>query len=156
MFGRDGEGADEWVIYGLGSCIGLILTDFAAGAAAMAHIVLPSSPAPDPPQPAKYAETAIPYLVEGLLELGAARGRMVAHIAGGAKMLKLSGIADIGRRNTDAVRNGLLKLRIPIVGECVGGNSGRTLRWDRKRRLAVVSQVGKSDLILSSKASGAQ
>lgn len=154
IFGKDGEGADEWVIYGLGSCIGLILTDAAAGAAAMAHIVLPACPESSPPQPAKYAVTAIPYLLEGLLELGAAKGRIVAHIAGGAKMLKLSGIADIGRRNTEAVKQALLERRIPLVGECVGGNSGRTLRWDRRRRQAIVSQVGKGDLVLSSRIAG--
>lgn len=149
VFGRDGEGADEWVIYGLGSCIGLVLYDPLAGAAAMAHIVLPSSPEPNPPQPAKYADSAVPYLLEGLFQLGAVKGRIAAHIAGGAKMLKLSGIADIGRRNTEAVKNLLHERGIPIIGECVGGNAGRTLRWDRKRHQAIVSQVGKDDLVLT-------
>lgn len=147
VFGRDGEGADEWVIYGLGSCVGLILVDAAAGAAAMAHIVLPKSPGHAPVRPAKYADTAVPYLLEGLAGLGAAVNRVVAHVVGGAKMLKLGAVADIGRRNTEAVRFLLEERGIPVVGECVGGNAGRTLRWDRRRRLAIVSQVGKDDLV---------
>ena len=148
VFGRDGEGADEWVIYGLGSCVGLILVDAEAGAAAMAHIVLPKSPGPAPVQPAKYADTAIPYLLEGLAGLGAAESRVVAYIAGGARMLNLGAVADIGRRNSEAVRALLEERGIPIAGECVGGSSGRTLRWDRRRRLAIVCQVGKDDLVL--------
>lgn len=148
VFGRDGEGVDEWVIYGLGSCVGLILVDAPAGVSAMAHIVLPKSPAHAPPQPAKYADTAVPYLLEGLAALGGTEERAVAHIAGGAKMLKLSGVADIGRRNLEAVRTLLAARGIPVVGECVGGNAGRTLRWDRRRRLAIVCQVGKDDVVM--------
>ena len=138
------------MIYGLGSCIGLILCDSLENILAMAHIVLPVSPAPDPPEPARYADTAIPLLLEEMKKRGAFAGRIVAKLAGGARMLQISGVVgDIGARNLESVREGLARHRIRIVAECVGGTSGRTLRWNAKQRIAVVSQYGAPDLILT-------
>lgn len=141
---------EDWVIYGLGSCIGLILCDRTADVVAIAHIVLPSSPSRDPAEPARYADTAVPHLLEEMKNLGALASRVAAQIAGGARMLQISGIAgDIGARNIEAVREELDRRKIPLIGECVGGTSGRTLRWDAKRRLAVVSQFGSPERILT-------
>lgn len=146
--GRDVK--DDWVIYGLGSCIGLILCDSTTHVLAMAHIVLPASPKENPPEPARYADTAIPHLLEEMKKLGALTSRIVAKIAGGARMLQISGlVGDIGARNLEAVREGLARHRIPLIAECVGGTSGRTLRWNAEKRLAIVSQYGAPDHILT-------
>lgn len=141
---------EDWVIYGLGSCVGLILWDRTADVVSIAHIVLPKSPAEAPAEPARYADTAIPHLLAEMKKHGALLSRIVAQIAGGARMLQISGIAgDIGARNVEAVREELSRHRIPLVAELVGGTSGRTLRWDAKRRIAVVSQFGSPDVILT-------
>lgn len=149
LCGRDGEGAGEWVIYGLGSCIGLILAEPRMRVSAMAHIVLPRSPAPDPPQPAKYADTAVSKLLSALSQLGASERKVVAHIVGGAKMLQLGGLGDIGQRNSETIKELLTDRGVPIIAECLGGTSGRTLRWNRERGIAIVSQVGKEEMVLT-------
>lgn len=136
----------EWVIFGLGSCIGLILTDPGRQLAAMAHIVLPEVPVAGPNgEPGKYVDTAVPFMVERLLELGARRDALYAQMSGGAKMLALSAIGDIGARNIEAAREQLRKHDIPLVAEIVGGTRGRTLWWDRLKGEAVVRQVGVED-----------
>src|SRR5690625_474814 len=95
--GRQGEGS--WVIYGLGSCIGLILSDRICRNAAMAHIVLPHSPGPEVSQPGKYVDTAVPFLLAELRKLGSHERNIRAQMVGGAKMLQLKKMGDIGRRN---------------------------------------------------------
>lgn len=144
-----GAGDGTWVIHGLGSCIGLILCDRERRVAAMAHIVLPKSSVSTPPDPPKYADTAIPFLLHGLRKHGISEKTVIAQIAGGARMLQLKAMGDIGQRNAAAVRASLQDYGISIVAACVGGTAGRTLRWDRKRGIATVSQVGKEDVVLT-------
>ena len=63
-------------------------------------------------------------------EAGANRRRLVAKIAGGAKMfstISTSLIASIGQRNVTATKDVLESLGIPIVGEDVGADYGRTM-----------------------------
>src|SRR5690606_14944808 len=140
----------DWVIYGLGSCIGLILCDRWEGVLGMAHIVLPASPEPDPPEPARYADTAVPFLLQEMERLGASANRIVAQMAGGARMLQINGaVGDIGMRNLQAVREQLSLRRIRIVAESVGGTSGRTLRWSAAERIAIVSRFGAEDVVLT-------
>lgn len=148
--GPDGEGAEEWVIYGLGSCIGLILTERERRVSAMAHIVLPTSSGARVEQPAKYADTAVPTMHSALIDLGASEAKIVAYVVGGARILKFGGVGDIGRRNTERVREVLRTRAIPVVAECVGGTAGRTLRWKRREGIAVVSRVGQKEEVLTS------
>jgi len=146
--GRNVE--EDWAIYGLGSCVGLILCDPLTWVLGMAHIVLPTSPSASPPEPARYGDTAVPFLLEEMGKLGAAPSRVTAQMAGGARMFEISGISgDIGRRNVEAVRESLARHGVPVTGECVGGTSGRTLRWNAKERVAVVSQFGSPDVVLA-------
>lgn len=145
-----GAQAGEWVVFGLGSCIGLILCDPIRRLSAMAHIVLPSAPAGHTTvEPGKYVDTAVPFMVEQLLALGAQQDAIYAQMAGGANMLALGTIGDIGARNIAATRSLLRRHRIPLVAEIVGGTRGRTLWWDLSRGEAVVRQVGTDDDVLT-------
>src|SRR2546428_6876811 len=75
------------VTLGLGSCVAIMLHDAAAGAGGMAHILLPSrSLAHDATNPAKFPDTAVPFLLERLRALGADPRRPVAKFPGGASM----------------------------------------------------------------------
>ncbi|MGD9573521.1 MAG: chemotaxis protein CheD, partial [Thermoleophilia bacterium] len=72
---------------GLGSCIGLVLADPGARVAGMVHVMLPdSSTASTDGPPGKYADTAVPALIDSLCRLGADRGRLTGAMAGGAQM----------------------------------------------------------------------
>ncbi|MCW2996661.1 MAG: chemotaxis protein CheD [Solirubrobacterales bacterium] len=132
----------EWVIgtepgtvlscVGLGSCIGLALLDRRGGMAGLAHVMLPESPAAGPPpaQPGKFADLAVPALVEGLLAAGGMRHRLEAVLVGGARMFSFTAVAtqDIGCRNEAAVREQLTRARIRICATATGGDKGRTVR----------------------------
>ncbi len=119
------------VTLGLGSCVALALHDPATGIAGLAHILLPTvGTGPPSIRAAKYADTAVPMLVEEMRRHGARR-KLVAKMAGGARMfaaLLPSGI-NMGERNVEATRAALKKLRIQIIAEDVGGEYGRSVKF---------------------------
>jgi chemotaxis protein CheD len=121
--------ADVLACIGLGSCIGLALVDRAPGVAALAHVMLPESSLPDPPQPHKYADLAVPALVDLALARGALLARLEAALVGGAAMFDFGGIGqDIGARNEVAIRRELDRLGVPVRAAATGGGKGRTVR----------------------------
>ncbi len=120
---------DVLVSLGLGSCIGLALVDQRRGIAGLAHIMLPEALAGGGPV-GKFADLAVPELVEQTVALGTARPMLKAVLVGGAQMFALgaSGAMDIGVRNDTAVRAALAAQRIPVVAAETGGSKGRTIR----------------------------
>lgn len=122
---------DTLACIGLGSCIGLILVDRSQTVAAMAHVMLPEASEPEPRQPGKFADTAVPALVELMQRHGANPGRIEAALVGGAAMFSFGSSGsgqDIGARNEAAVRAALEERRIPIRATATGGGKGRTVR----------------------------
>lgn len=116
---------------GLGSCVGIALFDHHAKIAGLAHIMLPTSAngAAEQNRP-KYANTAVPMLLEMMAQRGAERRRIIAKLAGGAQMFTFAGQSDlmrIGPRNVEAVKEALALYTIPIKAEDTGGNCGRTI-----------------------------
>ena len=82
---------------GLGSCIGLTFYDPVRKMGGMVHYMLPDSTLiRNNTNIAKFADTGIQELLKRVLEAGASRTRLVAKIAGGAKMFGLSGGSSIG------------------------------------------------------------
>jgi chemotaxis protein CheD len=116
---------------GLGSCIGFAAYDPLAKAAGMVHIVLPDSSGKMGVIPGKFADTALPALIEAMEKLGAEKRRMVVKIAGGAQMSLVAGSAGIfktGERNLEATEIAAAEQGLKIASADVGGHSGRTLR----------------------------
>ena len=124
-----GTPGDVLVSLGLGSCIGLALVDQRRGIAGLAHIMLPEALAGGG-LAGKFADVAVPALVERTTALGTSRPMLEAVLVGGAQMFSLgdSGAMDIGARNVTAVREALAKERIPVVAAATGGAKGRTIR----------------------------
>jgi chemotaxis protein CheD len=133
---------EELVALGLGSCIGLAMVDRTAGAAGLAHIVLPES-GERVDQVGKFADTAVPELIAQMRELGAVQRRVEAAIAGGARMFEMSGGLDIGSRNEAAVRAALAKARVTIKAAQTGGNTGRTVKISVGELLVTVRSAGQ-------------
>lgn len=125
------SGSTVLVTAGLGSCVAVVLHDPTTGVAGLAHILLPSAGRGPPSiHPAKYADSGIPLLVDEMRRHGALGNRIVARLAGGARMfaaLLPSGV-NMGQRNIDATRAALYRLGIPIVAQDVGGEHGRSVR----------------------------
>ncbi|HEY3186258.1 MAG TPA: chemotaxis protein CheD [Solirubrobacteraceae bacterium] len=118
---------------GLGSCVAIALFDAASQIGGLAHILLPGADRSRPSdRAAKYAETAVPFLLAEMRHAGS-RATPVAKIAGGASMfgalLGNSGV-NMGERNVDATRNALVRAGVPIIGEDVGGEHGRSIYFD--------------------------
>lgn len=138
------------VCYGLGSCIGLALYDAVAHVGVMAHVVLPDSSLSRGAllQPGKFGDTAVPAAIAEAVKLGASRSRLVARIAGGARMLNVVGSGsklDIGARNGDAVREQLQEHGIRLLADDTGGTYGRTLQLFVGTGRLLVSTVGRGE-----------
>jgi chemotaxis protein CheD len=120
---------DVLISLGLGSCIGLALVDQRRGIAGLAHVMLPEAISGGGPL-GKFADLAVPALIEQTTALGTSRPMLKAVLVGGAQMFALggSGALDIGVRNDTAVRAALAKERIAIVAAETGGSKGRTIR----------------------------
>jgi chemotaxis protein CheD len=138
---------DVLACIGLGSCIGLTLVDRSKGVAALAHVMLPESTQPDPPQPHKFADLAVPALIDLALAHGASRTRLEACLVGGAAMFSFGGSGqDIGQRNASAVTRLLEKERIPVRAAETGGSKGRTVKVHLGAEITItVREAGGSE-----------
>lgn len=116
---------------GLGSCVAVCAYDEQTKVGGMVHIVLPQRNKERGGNPAKYADTAVPLLVEEMGKVGGIRDRLIVKIAGGAKMALAPGIKDVfntGEKNTTQIMAALEKEKISLAAADVGGNLGRTIR----------------------------
>lgn len=127
-----GEGNDTLVTVGLGSCVAIVLHDPEARVGGLAHVLLPSPAlAKDDGKPARFPQSAVPRLLQLMTAKGAQARRITARLAGGASMfaaLAPAGTVQMGERNLVASREALASHNVPLVGEAVGGDFGRTVR----------------------------
>jgi chemotaxis protein CheD len=119
---------------GLGSCIAVGLYDPESRIGSLGHMLLPSRPEKNPlGSEGKYVDAGIFQMVDELVRAGANRENLMAKIAGGANMFESAYqtlINSIGARNAKSARETLAGLGIPLLGEEVGGNRGRTVEFD--------------------------
>ena len=143
---------DVIITLGLGSCIGIAVYDPTSKVGGLAHIMLPdSTKMKNNANIAKFADTGIVELVRRMEEAGAVRRRMVAKIAGGAKMFEVSGKSDvgsIGEKNAIAARETLQQLGIPLLAEDTGLNYGRTVELHCDNGDFLIKSVGKPEKII--------
>lgn len=141
------------ITVGLGSCVGIGLYDDNSRVGGLAHILLADS-APFKNRDgalnaAKFADTAIPELIREMERYGGKCRRLQAKIAGGSQLFAFNktGIS-VGEKNINAVRRTLKELNIPIVGEDVGGNHGRTMRLFIHNGRVTITTAGKGEIVL--------
>jgi chemotaxis protein CheD len=138
---------------GLGSCIGFILYDVKNKIGGMSHIVLPDSTSisKEVTMPGKYANTAVPDLLEKLIAAGANKANLRVVMAGGAQMFTIdkgSNVLNIGMRNTIAAKNAIAKANLTLETSDTGGNKGRTLRLEISTGNIYVRNVGQPEILL--------
>jgi chemotaxis protein CheD len=134
----------------LGSCIGICIYDASTKIGGLAHIMLPESKK-NAANPRKYADTAIPLLVEYMLNAGAVRNSMIAKIVGGATMFKHtenSFMGNIGRNNIVSVQQILSGMNIRIVSSDVGGDYGRTIDFYLESGEVKIKTIGLDTKII--------
>ncbi len=140
-----GEGVLKTV--GLGSCVGIALYDSFTRIGGLAHILLPSATQGrniNKKKPGTYADIAIKSLIHDMEKFGANTSRLRAKIAGGGEMFGTFGNLpiNVGSMNVSSVRTILRNKGIPLTGEDIGGNKGRTMRLDVSNGLVYVLRVG--------------
>jgi chemotaxis protein CheD len=80
--------------------------------------------------PGRFAPPAVALLNERVLAMGAVTRRLTARLVGGASMfasLQPAGTIQMGERNVHAAREVLHQFGIPLAGEAVGGDFGRSV-----------------------------
>lgn len=137
---------------GLGSCIGIALYDPVTKIGGLAHIMLPdSTKMRNNSNIAKFADSGIEELVKRMIAAGASKARLVAKIAGGARMFEVIGLSEVGNigaKNAEASRKKLKELGIRLVAEDTGLNYGRTVVLDCNTGEYLIKSVGKGNKII--------
>ncbi|MFH0974642.1 MAG: chemotaxis protein CheD [Spirochaetota bacterium] len=113
----------------LGSCVGICLFDYKNFIGGLSHIMLPKM-SDNNSNEKKYADTAIPLLLQQMYCKGAKLEYIIAKIVGGATMFNFpqkSNLTNIGERNIHSVKSTLKNFKIKIVAEELGGDYARTI-----------------------------
>ena len=143
---------DSLTTLGLGSCIGLTLYDPVAKIGGLVHYMLPdSTKLKNNSNIAKFGDTGIRELYKKMIEKGASLTRMVAKIAGGAKMFEVSGLSsvgNVGERNAEEAKIILKELKVRLVAEDTGLNYGRTVVLNCENGEYLIKSVGKPQKVI--------
>ncbi|MFD1850359.1 chemotaxis protein CheD [Oceanobacillus bengalensis] len=138
---------------GLGSCVGVVIYDPTKKVAGLSHVLLPDSKLAKQANfnTYKFADTAVPILIDKLLKRGARKYALKAKIAGGAQMFNFTSTSDImriGARNIEAVQLVLKENQIPILSSDVAGNVGRTIEFDPSTSMLKIRKVNKDEFYI--------
>ncbi len=138
---------------GLGSCIGLVLIEASRPLAGLAHIMLPASSGDPGAAFGKFADRAVPALLEKMVSIGAVTRHLEAVLVGGAQMFSFGAgtTLDIGRRNEEATRAALERTGIKVRAAATGGNKGRTVRVMVESGRVTVKEPGMPEIELFSR-----
>jgi chemotaxis protein CheD len=133
MAGMKVESKPVELVTSVGSCVAICLHDTTNKCGGLAHIMLPNSTVfPHELLPYKFADTAVPALVKAIRRLNVKEVPLFAKIAGGANMFPnmRSDTLSIGEKNIEAVKSALAANKVRLLGEDVGGSSGRRISFN--------------------------
>jgi chemotaxis protein CheD len=146
------RGEGRLAALGLGSCVALIVHDDQTKVGGIAHIVLPSpTDSTDQSNLIKFADTAVPFLLEEMGRAGAVHSRIKARIIGGASMfsnLMPKSATTIGQRNVKRCRELLHDAEVEILAEAVGAHMGRSVVLDVSTGTVTVRSVGEGESLV--------
>ncbi len=136
-------------VYGLGSCIALVLYDKVNRVYAMSHILLPQNRRLANEggirYPHKYAEYSVKDLLNEVIKHGAEKKNIKAIVVGGSKIFQ-NHFQDIGGENTTRVLQELKSLKIKIARQDTGGPKGRTISLDTKKKMVTIKSIDGPDV----------
>ncbi len=145
--GRMGVAAGTQLLQtlGLGSCVAIILFAPSERTVGLAHCMLPTREGDEVPA-SKFADAAVPVLIELLARAGAAP--RAAALVGGASMfpgVPTEFMREIAGRNVDTARQALAAASIPVRVEDVGGHVGRSVIVDPVTQRIMVRTIRDGD-----------
>lgn len=129
----------------LGSCIAVCLYDRKAKIGGMNHFALPKGSSCSRAA-ASFGVHAMELLINEIMQLGGDRRQMVAKVFGGAQVLGSSGRC-VGEQNIQFVRDFLRTERLPIIGECLGGECGLKVLFEAHSGKARVKRLDQQAVV---------
>lgn len=139
----------------LGSSMALVIYDPRLRLGGVAHIILPESGlggGTNMETPAKFADIAVPALLEAFTEAGGKPSQSVIRLVGGAQMFNFGGggasLLNMGSRNATAIKTALSKLGLTPEKTDIGGNKGKSLRFVIATGQLYVKQIGGTEYLL--------
>lgn len=133
----------------LGSCIAVCVYDPVIKVGGINHFMLPLWNGQGLASP-KYGNIAIERLLEKMLSLGCSKNNLQAKVFGGGEVIQTSVTQfNIGARNIKLAMEMLDELKIPVIGQSVGGKLGRkilfnTETFEVKQKYIQKSIIGES------------
>lgn len=125
----------------LGSCVGVAMHHPRLQLGVLAHVVLADSNG-RASTPGKFADTAVPHMMQMIEKEGGKPSGLVVKLAGGACMFGAGGPLNIGEANIAAVLKALGHYGIRVADEDLGGTSGRRVSLDCESGILTVQMVG--------------
>ncbi|MBI1251535.1 MAG: chemotaxis protein CheD [Alphaproteobacteria bacterium] len=110
----------------LGSCVAACIRDPVARVGGMNHFLLPGDGAAHGDS-VKYGINSMELLINGMLQRGANRARLEAKLFGGARVVQ--NLSDVGRQNAEFAERFLRSEGITCVGQSMGGDRARRIRY---------------------------
>jgi len=108
----------------LGSCVSICLFDPATGIGGMNHYLLPDVMRDEPPS-TRFGSVSIRELVKGVMEYGARKTHLGAHVTGGASIPNNPQSRLVADLNVEGAYLLLAQLSIPVKQAQTGGHQGR-------------------------------
>ncbi len=142
------SGPGELVIYGLGSCVAVVLFDQSTGMGGMAHVLLPG-PRPQSDSraglPAKYADEACSALLRMVEAKSGAKRRLRAGIVGGARLFSSETPLEsgVGARNVEGAVSAIQRCGAELDWNETGGTTGRSVLFRLPEGELLVRTLGE-------------
>mgnify|MGYP000947746932 CR=1 FL=1 len=111
----------------LGSCIGFIVYDKIHKIGGLVHIFLPERRNDEDSNDAKYANTAVPLLINEVIKQGAKKAALVGYMVGGGRILrnpKFNELPSVAEKNIIATKEAIMKSGIILLNCNVGMDNG--------------------------------
>lgn len=135
----------------LGSCVGFIVLEPKSRTVGMAHIALSDSrinPALAGKQCGRFADTAIPALLNLVEKYSKTRSGYIIKLVGGAQVAQMKDTFNIGKRNILAIKKILWQMKLAPVAEDLGGQISRTVTVEVNTGKVIIHSPGRADWLI--------
>lgn len=127
------KGRSKLVVPGLGSGVGILAMDPTVDVAGAAYVLLPGTANTSPEKPGRYAESAVPALIEMMSRLGASPENLKVALVGAAEATATGTIRDefrLGTKTVETIVRKFDELGVQSVFRDTGGSCARTANLD--------------------------
>lgn len=136
----------------LGSCIAIILYDPTIQIGAMAHVMLPNSKnIKNNDSAGKFADTAVPVMINKMILRGSTKKNIIAKLVGGAKMfhsVNNGSPIDLGSKIITAAKDVLRENKIIILTQDIGKDYGRNVEFNTVDGSVLVKTIRTKTIII--------